>query len=253
MEPSIVKDCCICYEIMIEPLKLKCGHRFCAHCFKKATGINKQCPLCRAKTDGTKVDRHSIDLKYQKQLKQKFSDQFEKRYKELEEAGYLVADMIDVQFEVGNRFKLLKKFNTNKQGYENKNEWTAFVYMRPLKVDDYTFQHVSRLVSHVTFELCEGWPGKLLQKVEAKAGDREVALKRRGWGYFELPITIHFHKELKIEPMECYHMLDFDNGDYKVKTLTLSKKKVLQAFSPTAAKKLEKKEEGSVKNDRSKS
>ena len=28
-------ECSICYKIMVEPILLKCGHRFCSHCLIK--------------------------------------------------------------------------------------------------------------------------------------------------------------------------------------------------------------------------
>ena len=36
-QPSkIDKDCAICLNIMVEPCKLLCGHRFCFKCLEKA-------------------------------------------------------------------------------------------------------------------------------------------------------------------------------------------------------------------------
>ena len=46
---KLAMDCAICLNFMIEPVKLKCGHRFCAYCITAAAKHNRlmKCPLCR--------------------------------------------------------------------------------------------------------------------------------------------------------------------------------------------------------------
>ena len=40
--------CPICLHLMVEPIKLKCGHYFCVQCIKKAYRVlNHKCPMCR--------------------------------------------------------------------------------------------------------------------------------------------------------------------------------------------------------------
>jgi len=40
-------ECAICYEIMVEPRKLSCGHRFCSVCLRNTKWNNSNCPMCR--------------------------------------------------------------------------------------------------------------------------------------------------------------------------------------------------------------
>ena len=44
------RDCCICLNLMIEPVRLACGHRFCGTCLKQAANERPRCPLCRVKS-----------------------------------------------------------------------------------------------------------------------------------------------------------------------------------------------------------
>ena len=45
---NVVKDCAICYEIMIEPVTLpQCGHSFCYNCLRKAVESRMDCPICK--------------------------------------------------------------------------------------------------------------------------------------------------------------------------------------------------------------
>ena len=44
------KDCCLCFNFMVESCLLPCRHRFCIQCIKAHLdyGANKKCPYCRA-------------------------------------------------------------------------------------------------------------------------------------------------------------------------------------------------------------
>jgi len=39
--------CAICYEILNEPMMIKCGHTFCKVCIFREIDVRKRCPLCR--------------------------------------------------------------------------------------------------------------------------------------------------------------------------------------------------------------
>ena len=48
--------------------------------------------------------------------------------------------------------------------------------------------------------------------VRPKKG-KDITLKRTGWGYFSIPITVYFKEETGIlEPLELDHMLNFEGG-----------------------------------------
>ena len=40
----------------------------------------------------------------------------------------------------------------------------------------------------------------------------EAVFKRNAWGYFNMPITIHFNKLTKIKPFTVDHMLCFEGN-----------------------------------------
>ena len=66
----------------------------------------------------------------------------------------------------------------------------------------------------MTFELCPGFRGPLVQRLRPKIGENEVSYRRVGWGYFDLPTKIHFKPELKLQPIETEFELEFDEGGY---------------------------------------
>merc|ERR1712142_645859 len=39
--------CSICYEVMVEPSSIDCGHTFCAYCITNWMKKKASCPLCR--------------------------------------------------------------------------------------------------------------------------------------------------------------------------------------------------------------
>ena len=59
VDPEEFCQCSICYEIMVEPLKLECGHYFCSLCLhKQRLKIDFNCAMCREPYDpNLKVDQ----------------------------------------------------------------------------------------------------------------------------------------------------------------------------------------------------
>ena len=61
--------CPVCYELLVQPHQIMCGHLFCKSCLTMVTGkpqikVNEQvkCPVCRSEDQGVFPDRH-IDRK----------------------------------------------------------------------------------------------------------------------------------------------------------------------------------------------
>ena len=78
-------SCIICYEILIEPIKLKCDHELCIKCFKSLIkNKNFSCPMCRKvipKSNRENIEM-LIDAKKWEYIKQKFPSDVDKRMKE---------------------------------------------------------------------------------------------------------------------------------------------------------------------------
>ena len=55
-------DCSICYNIMVEPTKLICGHHFCIQCAKMVLNQSTVvCPMCRTSLPKTYLGFESVD------------------------------------------------------------------------------------------------------------------------------------------------------------------------------------------------
>jgi transcription initiation factor IIF auxiliary subunit len=86
----------------------------------------------------------------------------------------------------------------NKNGYVNDNWWTAFIRLKNapdgLKID--------RIVKHCFFKLHESFrvadhkvkvtPSSFDKNKNTLAKPGEISLSYKGWGYFDMPIEVHF-------------------------------------------------------------
>lgn len=111
-------------------------------------------------------------------------------------AGLLIGDKITIQFEVGNHYVHLKGIQKSKRGYMNDNHWTAFVRLKNSKYK------INQLLRFCQFELHESFNvGDYNPKVYPHSVDKnkcslarpgEISISYKGWGYFDMPITITF-------------------------------------------------------------
>mmetsp|Transcript_31243 Transcript_31243/g.27606 ORF Transcript_31243/g.27606 Transcript_31243/m.27606 type:complete len:165 (+) Transcript_31243:16-510(+) len=71
--------CSICLEIMLNAIKLPCGHRYCSNCLKSYSKIKKslKCCLCRYKVK--KEEKISNDKDFTKQLIKLYPKEYMKR------------------------------------------------------------------------------------------------------------------------------------------------------------------------------
>ena len=113
----------------------------------------------------------------------------------------------------GNTHKLVSKPKKSRTSdNENRHKWVCFAKI----LDD---SLTNKYISKVKFGL---HPSFGATEVEVKSSPFE--LKKIGWGYFTIPITIYFHKELKIPSVTVEHELCFDGeGQTKLKILKLNK------------------------------
>jgi hypothetical protein len=79
-------SCVICFEILIEPIKLKCDHELCSCCFKSLMkSKNFTCPMCRKKIPASfksNIEKQINASKWEL-IKQMYPSEVEKRMKEI--------------------------------------------------------------------------------------------------------------------------------------------------------------------------
>merc|ERR1712142_1369799 len=68
--------CSICYEVMVEPSSIDCGHTFCAYCITKWMKKKASCPLCR--TDIKQNTQCKLLEEYLDKIYNQFADEKEK-------------------------------------------------------------------------------------------------------------------------------------------------------------------------------
>lgn len=103
IDPDHDFNCPICFEVMVQPRKLICGHRFCAQClFKTANdhvyGLQKQtvrtvfkpCNFCQKA--GSNTDNCPIDIKFAEIIEKENPFHYYKALNELKKAGELIEE-----------------------------------------------------------------------------------------------------------------------------------------------------------------
>merc|ERR1711964_247035 len=50
-------ECCICFDLMVAPVILTCGHNVCEQCLAKWLEQQETCPICR-----TKFEQHTSNI-----------------------------------------------------------------------------------------------------------------------------------------------------------------------------------------------
>ena len=106
--------------------------------------------------------------------------------------------------EYGNTYKEVKNPIN-----ENRHEWTMFVRL----VGEHKGKE-SKLIEKVRFGLSE--TSIVDHRIVKPTANQNLQITYRGWGYFNVPITIYWSKQSGIkEPMELNHMLCFEgNGKW---------------------------------------
>ena len=75
------------------------------------------------------TDKNMIDKEYGSKLLQFYPQEYNARKQMLRKAGELISDQMDLEFEVGNHYKMLteSEVEVNNLGLINLHRWTAFI------------------------------------------------------------------------------------------------------------------------------
>lgn len=225
-------ECAICFSIMVEPVRVKCGHLYCLLCIEKLIiAGDVRCPMDRKEFD------FKTDLKMDKYIAGQNWQNFEKccheRANRIYEYRKDRVRMEELTLNFGNHHTLL---DTDQ---ESKHQWTAFVTIK--KIDS----SIKEIMEHLRKEAdIEGILGlgemtskmvrektpydnipdnKIIKRVTFKlhptftpnmipVADTSFKITRVGWGAFNITMIVEFHDYLNIETMELDHYLDFYKG-----------------------------------------
>ena len=145
------------------------------------------------------------------EVKEAFPDEFAEVTKKMEELKIEDAKRLKIKILYGNKHRLVPNpaKSRSDSAETNKHEWIAFVTINHegLKAED--------LIESVTFELHETFRNPI-----RKVSKPPFQLKTKGWGTFEIPITIKWKKAVSPAPTTLSHYLSFD-GEGAWKTYTI--------------------------------
>lgn len=202
-------ECAICFELLLDPLRLPCRHAFCRGClvgaFRRsrhtAAGPELRCPLCRAQLpagfDPTVVVGEPGLVRI---LRQAFPQDYARR-----EAQQADVASTRLQLRIGNRHEIVANPQRTKNGkHLNSHCWTMFVEQGDGPSSG--LGEWAKAIESVKFKITPYFPSDpVLRKPPFTA-------TRNGWGYFDVQVTVTFKAELQTEPLDVEHELCFDEG-----------------------------------------
>ena len=222
-------ECNICMCVMVEPIVLPCGHVYCAQCALHFLTKKSECPL----------DRKAVPKNFKLQVNKDLQDkirilkpvEFAAMEKEIRKGQGLVADQVELEFEVGNRYELLKKYNMNGAGKkELKHCWS--LYVKPLDAKIRAKQHLIidkvKLFLHPTFREPTRW-------IKGIKGNMPIELANvPSWGSFEIEVTIFWSTKTGQQiPFSVTHDLVFEpQGAKKVYKVKFDNTKLAPLVDP---------------------
>jgi hypothetical protein len=225
-------ECCICFSILVEPIRMACSHVYCLICLEKLIiSGDHRCPMDRKEFDYTK------DLKFDKSIVERNLESdpkgFYERANRIYEFRQNVTNMEEMTLNFGNFHTLLDTTE------ENKHHWTAFVTLKKLdnRISDVveslkkeaniemyintdenefnqkkrsekpSFDEISadKIIKRVIFKLHPSFTQNIIPVTEAP-----FKITRIGWGAFNITIVVEFHDKLNIESVELDHFLCFN-------------------------------------------
>ena len=169
MESAQDYECAICINILVKPIKTRCGHMFCEKCmlhYLQSPGRKLQCPVCRHMFVLKKSHDATMKYNFEPQddvwdhIKSTFSSEIEQRVKELNEIAKAEKNIIKINFKYGNSYTQLDTFTVTKGGNEVRHKWKVYVKTRDEKLN------VNKFISRVTFKLHELY---LIDEVKKRA------------------------------------------------------------------------------------
>lgn len=199
-------ECNICMCVMVEPVIFPCQHIFCAQCAVLFLAKKHECPLDR------KAVPKNFELKVFKELQNKIRVLKPKEYsameKEIKKGQGMIANQVELEFEVGNRYQELKKFNMNAAGKkELKHQWS--LYIKPLDPKIRAKQHLIikevKLYLHPTFRQPTRW-------IKGIKANQPIELANvPSWGSFDIDVTIFWTEKTGQQiPFSVNHDLVFE-------------------------------------------
>lgn len=210
-----VPECAICINLLVEPVRLPCGHAYCRRCLASAFKEGRRCPLCRLDIDDPQFDPSlaPVNRQLENYLRRSCTVEYAQR-------------LVDAATEAA-RTVALRLVNTHDIGFANGrplHHWTAHVNLATADFGDSALvspsQHVVRewtldeLVEEVRFVPfpCRVWDSQRGRFVLSQHADLVVRkppfeLKGMSLGLFDLHVIVVWRTWLNLIPIELVHFL----------------------------------------------
>lgn len=224
-------DCPVCFQLNLEPVRIKCNHVFCVNCIEKIlTSGTHRCPMDRSEFDFKKD--LTRDLQILERVKISHPNDYQSLLeKNRENVNY--SNIKELGIEYGNYHRILETDQSNCH------EWKAFVRvgkfdkeirniinsLRGNNVNMTSNENFdikdSNIIKKVTFNLHPTFRPNIITQDKPP-----FAVRRIGWGAFNIGIIVEFQDNLNLENIELNHFLCFSRNlkkDTKYITIDVNK------------------------------
>uniref|UniRef100_A0A6B2LJL4 Uncharacterized protein n=1 Tax=Arcella intermedia TaxID=1963864 RepID=A0A6B2LJL4_9EUKA len=186
-------------RLLYRPVRLECHHAFCSICLKQLlrSTINKACPNCRHDLNEFDQENPKIDSKLKAEIARKYPKALKERKVEHAADKEEEKHKIIKKLVVGNDCKSLEK---------DWKEWTLYLQM------DKEGEDVGRYIDRIVVKLHPTFTPPVLEFKKPP-----FVVTRKGWGVFEIGITLYFQEATKKPPMDITWYLSFrEGGRFKI-------------------------------------
>eukprot|EP00741_Cyanophora_paradoxa_P021175 tig00021339_g20438.t1 len=201
-------DCPICASVLVGVCTLPCKHSFCSSCIarhasRRALSQEFSCPMCRAVHSRAALQNRDegLEARIARSRPQEYEARVEEAAEEERRQQRLRERTQTLLLQVGNFHQMLPQG----QGTPgNVHQWACFVRLSdgPHGIPD---ERVPDYIARVDFLLHPTFRQRLVS-----LSDPPFVVQRVGWGYFSIPITVHFAPRWRMPPARYVHTLSFD-------------------------------------------
>lgn len=147
-KPNIKNFTCkLCCEIMVEPIKLPCGHKFCLWCVKSRIELQRRCSKCKDNIEDLSRQNLNIYKPTQKKAEKHYPFEFRKQKLVLMKSEKYIGDKVPLKFSYGNYHKILERDDFT--GSKNTRKQHEFIMFFELSQFEEQTQKIIKSIDYV--------------------------------------------------------------------------------------------------------
>ena len=224
MDDKGIKDvtCAICLDVMVEPCRLYCGHRFCIQCVGAHFEDKHECAICRTAMPNGFVEQ--IDFQFQGSIQENHNDLYNEKMSSLMATNELFVgkenEITMVEFEIGNTHRIVwNNPKISQAGYLIDNDTTTYIRINNPKLRFKAW----KLIEKVQFMVPETLSEKRF--IEKKPEyNNDFTYRAFVWSNYQADIKVFWRKGLGLPESTVFsHELNVDGGSSRIVKMRVNK------------------------------